>query len=66
MVPILNEVSIRLKGKIRLVKIDTEKYRSITNQYAIEALPTFILFKNGKPYDHFVSHNMTLEKRILQ
>jgi len=55
MVPILNEVSTRLKDKIQVVKIDTEKYPSIADKYRIEALPTFIMFKDGKPYDRFVS-----------
>lgn len=54
MVPILNEVSATLKDKIQVVKIDTEKYPSIANKYKIEALPTFILFKNGEPCDRFV------------
>ncbi|XP_027363493.1 thioredoxin Y1, chloroplastic [Abrus precatorius] len=53
MVPILNEVSTRLKDKIQVVKIDTEKYPSIADKYRIEALPTFIMFKDGKPYDRF-------------
>ncbi|VVA95526.1 unnamed protein product [Arabis nemorensis] len=53
MVPILNEVSANLKDKIQVVKIDTEKYPSIANQYKIEALPTFILFKDGEPCDRF-------------
>ncbi|KAJ7974052.1 Thioredoxin like [Quillaja saponaria] len=53
MAPILNEVSTRLKDKIQVVKIDTEKYPSIANKYSIEALPTFIIFKEGKPYDRF-------------
>ena len=55
MVPILNEVSAAMQGKIMVVKIDTEKYPSIADQYRIEALPTFILFKDGEPYDRFVS-----------
>lgn len=55
MVPILNEVSTRLIDKIQVVKIDTEKYPSIANEYRIEALPTFIIFKDGKPIDRFVS-----------
>jgi len=55
MVPILNEVSTRLKDKIQVVKIDTEKYPSIADKYKIEALPTFIMFKDGEPYDRFVS-----------
>lgn len=55
MVPILNEVSTSMKDKIQVVKIDTEKYPSIADKYKIEALPTFILFKDGKPHDRFVS-----------
>ncbi|KAE9618318.1 putative protein-disulfide reductase [Lupinus albus] len=53
MVPILNEVSTRLNDKIQVVKIDTEKYPSIANKYDVQALPTFIIFKDGEPYDRF-------------
>ena len=55
MVPILNEVGAKMKDKIQVVKIDTEKYTSIADKYKIEALPTFIIFKAGKPSDRFVS-----------
>jgi thioredoxin len=53
MAPILNEVSTQLKDKIQVVKIDTEKYPSLADKYRIEALPTFIIFKDGEPYDRF-------------
>ncbi|CAH2049589.1 unnamed protein product [Thlaspi arvense] len=53
MAPILNEVSAVMSEKIQLVKIDTEKYPSIANKYRIEGLPTFIIFKDGEPYDRF-------------
>ncbi|KAJ0255529.1 Thioredoxin domain-containing protein [Hirschfeldia incana] len=53
MVPILNEVSETLKDKIAVVKIDTEKYPKLANKYQVEALPTFILFKDGKLWDRF-------------
>lgn len=55
MVPVLEEVSTRLIDQIQVVKIDTEKYPSLADKYKIEALPTFIVFKDGKPYDRFVS-----------
>lgn len=55
MSPILNEVSTSMKDTIQVVKIDTEKYPAIADKYKIEALPTFIIFKDGKPYDRFVS-----------
>lgn len=51
--PILNEVSITMGDTLQVVKIDTEKYPEIANKYNIEALPTFILFKDGKPFDRF-------------
>ncbi|KAK8580170.1 hypothetical protein V6N13_143295 [Hibiscus sabdariffa] len=53
MVPVLEEVSVTLKDKIRVVKIDTEKYPSIADKYRIQGLPTFIIFKDGKPFDRF-------------
>ncbi|KAL9449582.1 hypothetical protein AB3S75_011493 [Citrus x aurantiifolia] len=53
MAPILNEVGAALKDKIQVVKIDTEKYPQIADTYRIEALPTFILFKDGTPSDRF-------------
>ncbi|KAJ6681489.1 hypothetical protein OIU74_019885 [Salix koriyanagi] len=53
MAPILNEVGAVLKDTIQVVKIDTEKYPSIADKYKIEALPTFIIFKDAKPYDRF-------------
>lgn len=55
MAPILSEVSAALNNRVQVVKIDTEKYPRIADTYKIEALPTFILFKNGKPSDRFVS-----------
>lgn len=53
MVPVLDEVSSILKDTVQVVKIDTEKYPAIADKYRIEALPTFIIFKDGKPYDRF-------------
>ncbi|XP_062157817.1 thioredoxin Y1, chloroplastic [Alnus glutinosa] len=53
MAPVLNEVASQLKDKIQVVKIDTEKYPSIADKYRIEALPTFIIFKDGEPCDRF-------------
>ena len=51
MVPILEQVNSQLKDRLRIVKIDTEKYTELASQYIIEALPTLVLFKQGKPVD---------------
>jgi len=54
MFPVLEQVSEKMKDKIQVVKIDTEKYTQIADRYQIAALPTFIIFKDGKPLDRFV------------
>jgi thioredoxin-like negative regulator of GroEL len=51
MVPILEQVNLQLKDRLRIVKIDTEKYANLASQYQISALPTLILFKQGQPVD---------------
>lgn len=54
-VPELEAVSEIMKDKIEVVRIDTDKYSRVADYYRIEALPTFIIFINGKSCDRFVS-----------
>lgn len=51
MVPILDKVNNQLKGRLQVVKIDTDKYPQLASQYEIHALPTLVLFKNGQPLE---------------
>jgi thioredoxin len=51
MVPILEKVNAQLKGRLQVVKIDTDKYPQLASQYQVHALPTLVLFKNGQPVD---------------
>ena len=48
MVPILEQVNAQLQGRMKIVKIDTEKYPELASQYQIQALPTLVLFKQGQ------------------
>ncbi|MGB7444255.1 MAG: thioredoxin [Coleofasciculaceae cyanobacterium] len=51
MTPILEEVNNQLKGRLQVVKIDTDKYPQLASQHGIEALPTLVLFNKGKSVD---------------
>ncbi len=51
MVPILEEVNAQLSDRLRIVKIDTERYANLATKYKIEALPTLVLFKQGEPVE---------------
>lgn len=45
------KVSSGLSDRVVFVKIDTDKYPALASQYRIEALPTLVLFKDGRPID---------------
>ncbi|HIK05588.1 MAG TPA: thioredoxin [Trichormus sp. M33_DOE_039] len=49
--PILEQVNAQLQGRLRIVKIDTEKYTELASQHEIYALPTLVLFKDGRAVD---------------
>ncbi|HEY9632168.1 MAG TPA: thioredoxin [Coleofasciculaceae cyanobacterium] len=51
MAPILEQVHTQMKGRLQVVKIDSDKYPQLASQYRIEALPTLVLFKNGQPVE---------------
>ncbi|HBQ99179.1 MULTISPECIES: thioredoxin [unclassified Roseofilum] len=51
MVPILEQVQTQMGQALQVVKIDSDKYPQLASEYQVEALPTLILFKQGKTVD---------------
>jgi thioredoxin 1 len=48
MAPTLDAVAADMKGKVKVVKVDVDKSPGITTKYAIQAMPTLIVFKGGE------------------
>jgi thioredoxin 1 len=48
MAPVIQDIAKDMDGKMKVIKIDTDKNPSISSQYGIQGIPTFILFKKGK------------------
>ena len=46
--PILEQVKSTLGNKLRVIKIDVDKFELVASQYQIQSVPTLILFKNGE------------------
>ena len=48
MAPVLEQVGQRLQGRLKVVKIDSDRYPQLASQYEIQALPTLVLFRQGQ------------------
>lgn len=46
--PIIAELASLWKGKVTVIKINTDEKQDIARQFNISSIPTVILFKNGK------------------
>ena len=51
MAGILEQVNAQLSQRLRIVKIDTDKYPQLASQYQVQALPTLVVFKQGRQVD---------------
>ena len=47
--PIIKKIASRFSGRLKVIKVDTEKKPHIAQRYQIRGIPTLILFKNGEP-----------------
>lgn len=54
--PIIEELSENkeYKDKVKFVKVNVESSQELASQYNIFSIPTFIIFKQGKPTHQFV------------
>jgi thioredoxin 1 len=48
MAPILTEVSRKLNGKVKIIKVDIDKNQAVAGKYKILSVPTLLLFKRGE------------------
>lgn len=46
--PILQDVSKKVGGRAKILKIDVDKNPKVAAKYRIQGVPTLMVFKNGK------------------
>jgi len=46
--PILEKVAAHLAGKVNICKLDVDQNEELAMKYAVSAVPTLIIFKDGK------------------
>ena len=66
MSPIVDEISKKFRGKIKVGKINIDENNELAQKYNVKSIPTFIIFKDGKVADTFIGavSKEELEKRI--
>jgi len=49
--PILDELAAEYKGRVKVVKLNTDENPVISSQYGIRSIPTMLIFRNGTQVD---------------
>jgi thioredoxin 1 len=52
--PTIEKLANDYKGKVKVGKVDTDANRDVSMRFGISAIPTVILFKDGKVAQKFV------------
>ena len=52
--PILEELAVEFAGKLRIAKVNIDENDTIAVEHGIRAIPTMLLFKNGKLVEQIV------------
>jgi thioredoxin 1 len=62
MSPVIEELATDLKGKVTFGKLNTDENQDIATRYQVQAIPTLLIFKDGKLADRKVG---ALPKKVL-
>jgi thioredoxin 1 len=52
--PLIGQIADEYAGKAKVCKIDTDQHREAAVEFGISAIPTIILFKDGKVFKKWV------------
>jgi len=66
MIPIIDKMTEKYKGKIKIGKLDVEQNPQTASQYGIMSIPAFKIFKGGEVVEEFVGAiaEKEIEKKI--
>ena len=52
--PVVEEVAKSMAGKVQVGKLNIDEHPNVPGKYAVQAIPTLLLFKNGEVVDKVV------------
>ena len=54
--PVFEKISKEFEGKLKFVKLDTQKYPNIAQRYDISGIPCLIITEQGEEMDRIVGY----------
>lgn len=68
MSPILDELSEKLKGKVKIGKVNVEENSSLAEKFEVRSIPNMVLLQDGKELTRFVGSvsSEELEEKLLK
>jgi thioredoxin 1 len=66
MEPLVERLAAKLGGSVNFGKLNVDEHPRIATKYEVQSIPTFMLFKNGRPVDAVIGtmQELPLEQRI--
>lgn len=66
MEPVVERLAAKLGGAVNFGKLNVDEHSGIATRYEVQSIPTFMLFKNGRPIDAVIGtmQEAPLEQRI--
>ena len=55
--PIIESLATAYAGKVKIAKMNVDQSPSTPMRYRVQAIPTLIFFKDGKPVDQLLGYN---------
>jgi thioredoxin 1 len=66
MEPVVERLAAKLGANVNFAKLNVDEHPGIATRYEVQSIPTFMIFKNGRPVDAVIGtmQEAPLEQRI--
>jgi len=64
--PFIDQIAKQYAGRVKVVKLDTEHNPMTSQRFGIQAIPTFIMFKNGREFHRLSGANPAAIQQVVE
>ncbi len=64
--PVIEALAEEYRGKVKVLKLDTDENQETTARYGIRSIPSMMLFKDGKPVETLIGADPRLKAVLTE